>query len=257
MAITWTRKKFQTGSDAATRKTWLMTNLSGWIYDVDQTNTSNDVLIFQPYTGEDPSCQFRITLANATTDSNVNVSNVSLCPTVGAPSTNTKTVTNIIAADAGGIYFDMATIGGMSVLRITKSQVSSDQMVVLVKETGVADADGGSTTLYTLSAPHKSGSTYYHFTGLLGFLSTTHPGMTFKASSSSSTTENIQMDGLNIGVCTNAILNRFAACGALSNMYTIDGMPAFAPIQNVEFAISVNGHQSTFYSIGHGLCIRE
>lgn len=262
MAITWTRRKMSTSATAADREAWYEANLkqTGWIhgYNCDNPQSGYDALTIKPFDGT--SCWSTIILQTVTSDSTVKPQKIDLYTIKGDSSQASKKTLDtqyLVPASAGGLYFDTARISNIDVLRICQSDPQPSSMITMVKETGITDADGETGTLYLLSAPYKAYGTNptNHDLGLLWFLSNKHPGTVYELNVS--TGANIQLYQDNIGQCTNAILNRFAACGMLSNIYAIDGMSTSAPIQGVEFSVSVNGHMSTFYSLGHGLAIME
>lgn len=263
MAITWTRHKMNTSATAADREAWYEENLRspGWIqgYNCNNPENGSDALTIKPFDGT--SCWSTIILHAVTSDSTVKPQKIdfyTIKGDSGSASKKSLDTSYLVPASAGGLYFDTARISNIDVLRICQSDPQPSSMITIVKETGVTDADGETGTLYLLSAPYKAYGTNptNHDYGLLWFLSNKHPGITYRYEISTSRLM-IQLYQDNIGQCTNAILNRFAACGMLSNIYAIDGMSTSAPVQGVEFSVSVNGHLSTFYSLGHGLCIRE
>lgn len=266
MSITWVRHKFESAA-IETRTQWYMNNFSDFFMPFetggstasDASNSGTDTLKIRPYNDADSAYYSTIVLYKTkteTTSARANVNSYALYNNAGA---SQHTQSNVQSSDVNSLYFDLATIGGVKVLRITRAIPDNTNTILLFKESNARDADGGTGAYIGLSGPYKaSASSADNTKGYIGFLSNKHPGCTYWKKGTSDT-GNAQVTDKNVGLCTNIIINRFAACGMITNLYTIDGMSSVSqtPVLDTEFAVAVSGRLYTFYSLGHGLCIRE
>lgn len=265
MAVTWERYAFNKNLSPEQRQNWYLQNFGDFIVPFENGGSSTaigaDTLLVSPYkingSGTDPYSKFVITVNIPSSTTNPNISSVIL------KNESDSTVsgwngTNAQAGNAETLYFDRANIGGIKVLRLTKQTPTSANTVLFAKDDNAryAAQNGANTKMVVFSMPFKnSTTTAYHNVGNIGFL--THRSTREEHWSSSTTSGNIQLCSENIDWCDYPILNRYAVMGCITNFYTYDGTSSLAPILDTEFTITVNGRQSTFYSLGHGLCIRE
>lgn len=266
MSITWIRHKFES-ADIATRTQWYMDHFSDFFMPfetggstaTDASNNGTDVLKVRPYSDANSAHYFTITLQKTKTDSSSARANVYQYAYYNNAGSSQYSQTNVQNSDVNSLYFDITTIGTIKVLRITRAIPDNTNTILLFKESNARDADGGVGAYIGLSGPLKSSVSVADNTkGFMGFLSDKHPGCTFWKKGTSDT-GNAQVTDKNVGLCSNIIINRFAACGMITGLYTIDGMDSVSltPVIDTEFAVAVGGKLYTFYSLGHGLCIRE
>ena len=260
MPIAWNRHKFNGSSDAEERQAWYMSVAGEFFRPFTEeggstSSSSSDVLKIRPYPNADAAWNCEITMSSVTM-SQAGVSSIVLKEIT----TSRATLSNCIQSGSSSqpLYFDTASFGNIHVLRITKETPQDINTIILLHDPLGRDADTGVGEYYAISAPYKSSFTQAnHRVGLIAFLSNTHTGSTYRYSSGSPA--DIQVVTDNVGLCSNVIINRYAASGILTNLYSIDGMSSTSqtPIADTEFAVSVNDRLTKFYSIGHGLCIRE
>lgn len=256
MAIKWIRNKLPPTNDATERGAFYNTKLqqAGWLTSYEtNAGTTYDYLYLQPVETTGCLCRIKVNGSGGSwTDANISITEV--YQSTNGPSGSPNTISNVVGTDVNGLYFDTAKIGGIDVLRITN--LTPTTRCLILAKSNAAKADGGTGMIYYMSAPYFQSSVYDQV-GIYSFMNDFSVLAKSNYSGSTSAGASIQLVTTNKGSCNNPILNRYAVLGMATNFYTYDGTQNGAPAHNVEFNLSVNGVVTPFYSLGHGLCIRE
>jgi hypothetical protein len=247
-AITWTRHEYTPISDATEREAWYTAaGLDGW-FDITSSGTDNDKFTLQPYT-DGARLVLNWAYMNARSGQSWEQMDGIKFYLAGASATTTYNGTTKpqASSEAGNLSFDFATVGSVELLRMCTTENSWNNEVIFARDTATT-ADGATAKLVVMNNSYGNNAAYPRAGGYI-ILADTTGSAKYNSNTSNSV---VQYRSDSVTYCDKFILQPIETLGIISHIYAIDGSPNYAPAGDVEFTLGSH----TYYSLGHGMCVR-